>query len=94
MTKLVHGLKIAYLHVCEDCFYMQSVICFHPMQHAKCPLNRIYNESLTPRTTPGHVLYMSAMQLQKEKKGEGPAVAAAVNANMSAAENANVAARK
>jgi hypothetical protein len=73
---------------------MQSVICFHPMQHAKCPLNRIYNESLTPRTTPGHVLYMSAMKMQKEKKVEEAAVAAVVNANVSAAENANVAAEK
>jgi hypothetical protein len=64
------------------------------MQHAKCPLNRIYNESISPRTTPSHVLYMSAMKMQKEKKVEEAAVAAVVNANVSAAENANVAAEK
>jgi hypothetical protein len=37
---------------------------------------------------------MSAMKMQKEKKVEEAAVAAVVNANVSAAENANVAAEK
>jgi hypothetical protein len=37
-TSLVHGNTKAFLHICQDCFFMQATLRFHPMQHARCPL--------------------------------------------------------